>query len=345
MNAATSETTALVVAAAERLFGDLVTPELIAAVEAGQFPDTLWQALVDGGFTALSVPAVAGGSGLDLAARLAFMRSAGRFAVPLPLLEHEAALALLAEVGLPLPEGLVALAFAAFEATPAGIAATVEAVPFARHARHLLLLHGEVQPAPFVLVTMADARVSVTPATGLAGEPRDRVELRGVSGPGGTAADPDGLLRGLALGRAAQMNGALERVLELAVSYALERSQFGRPIAKFQAIQQQLAVLAGEVAAAVRAVDAAAERGAEGLGVWGPLAKARLGDAVGPVTEIAHQVHGAMGFTHEHLLHRYTRRLWAWRDEHGSEFHWQAELGARILAGGAAGLWPFITDA
>ena len=57
-------------------------------------------------------------------------------------------------------------------------------------------------------------------------------------------------------------------------------------------------------------------------------AKARIGEAVALVAGVAHQVHAAMGFTHEHTLHRSTRRLWSWRDEFGTESEWQAWVGA-----------------
>ncbi|WP_344252620.1 acyl-CoA dehydrogenase family protein [Pseudonocardia hydrocarbonoxydans] len=72
-------------------------------------------------------------------------------------------------------------------------------------------------------------------------------------------------------------------------------------------------------------------------------AKARAGEAAGEVARIAHQVHGAIGFTREHDLRLLTTRLWAWRDEDGSDAHWQAELGATVLAAGPEALWPMVT--
>ncbi len=156
--------------------------------------------------------------------------------------------------------------------------------------------------------------------------------------------DADALMRLGALGRAAMMAGALERIAEMAMEYALIRVQFGRPIAKFQAIQQQLAALAGEVAASRRAVDqavAAAETGDGALEI--AVAKARVGESAGVSAEIAHQVHGAIGFTHEHNLHHFTRRLWSWRDEFGPEVYWQTMIGHRVVAAGGDGLWPLLS--
>ena len=148
----------------------------------------------------------------------------------------------------------------------------------------------------------------------------------------------------MALGRAALMAGALEGVLALSVQYAMERKQFGRAIAKFQAVQHQLAIMAGEVAAASRATDGAIQRlGSEAFAAGVAVAKSRAGDASGIVAEIAHQVHGAMGFTYEHQLHHLTRRLWAWRDEYGAEPVWQRRLGREVIAAGGDRVWDFIT--
>ena len=49
-----------------------------------------------------------------------------------------------------------------------------------------------------------------------------------------------------------------------------------------------------------------------------------------------------MGFTHEHQLHHYTRRLWAWRDEYGNETYWQQRLGNHLAGIGADAVWDFI---
>jgi acyl-CoA dehydrogenase len=198
--------------------------------------------------------------------------------------------------------------------------------------------------------------VTVKADHNLAGEPRDTLSFDGVAlpaamvRPAGRGVDRVSLFRRGALTRAVQMAGALERVLDLAVRYANERVQFGRPIGKFQAIQQNLAVAAGHVAAAGAAADAAVET----LGPTGrnasdffPIAaaKTRVGEAAGAAAAIAHQVHGAIGFTYEHQLHHATRRLWSWRDEFGAEAYWSGEIGRQVAARGADQLWPFITAA
>ena len=115
--------------------------------------------------------------------------------------------------------------------------------------------------------------------------------------------------------------------------------QFGRPIAKQQAVQHALAETAAEVEAMRASADAAVEVCAdEGFLTDAALvavatAKAQAGASAEVVARLAHQVHGAIGTTQEHPLHRVTLRLWSWRDDFGSERFWQERLGRLALAG------------
>jgi acyl-CoA dehydrogenase len=138
--------------------------------------------------------------------------------------------------------------------------------------------------------------------------------------------------------------GAAERVLRESVQYANDRVQFGRPIGKFQAIQQSLAILAGEVTAAQTATLAAcmsADRMPDPCAV--AMAKVRAGKAAGIAAGIGHQVHGAIGFTYEHSLHFATRRLWSWRSEYGAESHWAERLGIGAINRGGQNFWLDMT--
>lgn len=148
---------------------------------------------------------------------------------------------------------------------------------------------------------------------------------------------------------AAKMAGALQAALDLSVRYTRERQQFGKPLSSFQAIQQQLAVFAEEAAAANMAA-AAAFRAADLKAKEGgdpefeiACAKLRANQAARVATGIAHQVHGAMGFTAEYRLQHLTRRLWAWGSQHGNERHWADRIGARIAARGPRNFWPDLT--
>ena len=310
--------------AAERIFRDQCTKAALDAAEDGTFPAPLWQILCENGFQLMAMP----DSGAELADVFAVLRVAGRFAAPLPLAE-----ALLAnrwlggEGGGGQTDALNTVGLVAENGNSRWLG-----VPWGRAARRIVGVADDGR-------VFVGRPVSVNEAVNLAGEPRDQVEVQDVQPL--PCAEPAPAL--VALARVAQSAGALERVLELGIGYAQEREQFGRPIARFQAIQHMLAMAAAEVAAAGRASDAAvAAIGSERFVLEVAAAKSRVGEAVGLVAEAVHQVHGAMGFTYEHQLHHFTRRLWAWRDECGSEAHWQALLGHRLCALGADQVWDFL---
>ena len=153
--------------------------------------------------------------------------------------------------------------------------------------------------------------------------------------------DADRLFHAMALARACQIAGAISACLEMTAYYARERQQFGKPLASFQAIQQQMAVLAEEAAAA-RAACASAARAADRCEASFEIAcaKLRANMAAGQAASIAHQVHGAIGFTKEYRLQKFTRRLWAWRSEYGNDRHWASRIGDRVAQRGADEFWP-----
>jgi acyl-CoA dehydrogenase len=147
-----------------------------------------------------------------------------------------------------------------------------------------------------------------------------------------------------ALMRAMQMAGAADKVLATAVEYSKQRVQFGKPISTFQAIQHMLAELASCVAATIASAEAASrdadEGGLAGGGSFSiAAAKAQCSDFAHRISAIAHQSMGAMGFTHEHILHHYTRRLWVWRRDFGSESFWGEKIGAAYAKAGPDRLW------
>ena len=324
----------LLAQSAERLFADHVTPELFRRVEAGEWPDALWHAVTVAGFERAEMPAFAAG----------VCRIAGRFAAPIPLAETIIAVSLLEGAGLDVPAGALTIA-PADVAGPIAIAAngtlsgTARRVPWARHAAHIAVICDSSDGATLALVETT--RAHITPGQNIAGEPRDDVRFDATPAVHTVAGiSPAALYEQAALLRAAQIAGALEKILAMTVQYAGERRQFGRPIAKFQAVQHHLAVLAGHVAAACAAVEAAVAA-PDFLAV--AAAKAAASEAAGEAAAIAHQLHGAIGFTAEHTLHRYTKALWAWREECGNEGEWNSRLGAQVAARGGAALWLDIT--
>ena len=148
----------------------------------------------------------------------------------------------------------------------------------------------------------------------------------------------------MAFARSCQIAGALDAALALSVGYVNERQQFGRPLGKFQAVQQNLASFACEAAAANCAAMGAAQaldRGEAHFEI--AAAKLRANRAVEIGTTVAHQVHGAIGFTQEYGLHPLTRRLWQWRSEFGNDAYWSRELGSKVVAAGAEAFWPDLT--
>lgn len=179
----------------------------------------------------------------------------------------------------------------------------------------------------------------------LAGEPRDTLRYATPTRTSDISVNAIDVLALAALLRAAQMTGAMEATLELALDHAKTRQQFGRAIGNFQAVQQLMALHAQHVAAATAAVDLAVDRWGTPSAVFhAAIAKSRAGEAAGAAAECAHQVIAAMGFAMEHPLQRVTRRLWSWRDDYGNETYWNERIGARILAAGADGAWLALID-
>jgi hypothetical protein len=132
---------------------------------------------------------------------------------------------------------------------------------------------------------------------------------------------------------AGQMAAAMEAVQAMTVEYARMRKQFGREIGRFQAVQHQIAVMAeGTMAGRMAAQAAFIGLPSEVSEYRAAVAKLRCGVAAERVCAIAHAVHGAIGVSAEHSLHRHTRRLRAWRLAHGGEGWWAQRLGDWALS-------------
>ncbi len=148
-----------------------------------------------------------------------------------------------------------------------------------------------------------------------------------------------------ALATIALVSGALDRCADLAIDHANTRVQFGKPLGKQQAVQQSLSLLAEESAAVAVAVQASARAREKGDAQFEiACAKLRTNRAIGTVTAIAHQVHGAIGFTADHPLHRYTRALYQWRSAFGNDSYWAEIIGGIAAEWGGQGLWKNITE-
>jgi len=335
----------LILETTNRILIDLCTAEVINNSEAGSFARELWQTLSETGLTLAGFPESSGGSGGKIQDSLMVIREAAKYGAPLPLAETFIAAHLLQSVGEPAGDAPLTIAVGDFQIDSQSLlTGRADNVAFARWCKDVVFTASK-NSRP-VLCRVPTDQFEVSQASNMAGEPRDGIsanftimeqQIFEMS----TDLSSELQLLG-AMTRSVMMAGALESALELSVEYALQRNQFGRPIARFQAVQQQLAIFAGEVAASIRAADALVESAGRLDEMEVAVAKSRIGDAVGISTDIAHQVHGAMGYTIEHTLNHRTRRLWCWRDEYGNERYWQQVLGKQITAVSADELWPMI---
>lgn len=131
----------------------------------------------------------------------------------------------------------------------------------------------------------------------------------------------------------ALMSGAMAEIQAMTIEYATTRRQFGREIGRFQAVQQQLAIMAEEVGAARMAAQLAFSGLPEDVSeTRAGIAKYRCSQAARQVTSIAHAVHGAMGISGECQLHYFTRKLRMWCFLHGGESWWAERLGEAVFA-------------
>ena len=347
--------TSLVAETCERVFRDCAEPQAIALEpEGGEWRRALWNALEETGLATAWVPEEAGGAGASVREGFEALHAAGRFAAAAPLADTLVAGIVLARAGLDVPAGkLSAAPVSARDSitlkSDGTLSGQAEKVPFAREAAYVAVLARDGDGYRAALVERA--RCGLVEGNSVAGDPLDRLDFDAVAplavGDRPVALDVARMFG--AASRAALIAGALQAILDLSVEYSRERVAFERPIAKFQAVQQELARLAGEVAAANAAANAAAwalehhDSGSDAVLIEVASAKVRAGEAAHAGALIAHQVHGALGYSREHVLHRFTHRLWAWRDEYGDESEWALRLGEHFARLGADGMWPALT--
>jgi len=344
-----TDTRNMIAETAERLFADHLDTATRVAAEAGTWPEALWQEIANNGLDRVLEPEEAGGFGGDWGDAFVILRAAGKHAAPVPLAETIGASWLLTQAGLDAPQGIVTFAESGTIAIlPDGenwcASGALERVPWGNVA--IVTLFDASHRGNRFMAQIGSSDVNITADRNIGRDPRDLFQCDDT--PVRARRVREDALPVFAVGalvRACQMSGAISEVLNLCVTYAGERVQFGRPIATFQAIQQQLAILAGEAAAA----DMAAQTACRALDRTGDArfeiasAKIRTGEAAGQACAIAHQVFGAIGFTEEHHLHHLTRRLWSWRAEFGTESVWAQRLGRMVVEQGADALWPGLT--
>ena len=342
----TNETSQLLYDTAEKLFSDHVTKNCIVDSEKGIWPDKLWTEVIDNGMNLVLVPEELGGVGGSWMNAGILFKAIGRYQAPIPLAENIISSYILGLAGIEQPDNsILTILNGAFFAESDLISGSSPRTPFSSYSSHGVLLFKDGSDLKIGLVELNKSNIKEN--NNMALESRGHIDLDKEPIIKSAKVDCDSnLINKLgALMRSNQMAGALEAILTQSVRYANERIQFGRPIGKFQAIQQDLAVLSTHVAASSVAADYASssmDKGNPDFAI--AVAKSRIDDAVSVGAGIAHQVHGAIGFTYEHGLHFATRRLWSWRAEYGSGSEWAKLLGEKAISNGSEKFWPSITQ-
>ena len=241
----------------------------------------------------------------------------GRAALPEPVLEHAA-------VGVP------ALREAGATVAPGDVVSVaLEESPLAPYADTADVLVVE-REGVLHAIERGDATLTARPSVD---ESRRLFEVAWSKGTV-LAADRDLAFDRGALGAAAQLVGLGERALEMAVTYAGEREQFGVKIGSFQAVQHHLADARIALEFAGPTVTWASwkvNRRDDDRSTYVSLAKARASTAASLACRAALQVHGAIGYTTEHDLHLWMKRVWALAAAWGDAGFHRARIARAIL--------------
>jgi alkylation response protein AidB-like acyl-CoA dehydrogenase len=313
------------------------TPAMLRAAwesDTGRVPE-LWERLAEFGVVGLLAPEAHGGMGLTEVDLVLLLEESERAALPEPLLETSA-------VGIPL---LVALAADPKAAALLGRAAAGKAIVAIGLESTPYISNAHV--ADSILLERADVAHLV---------PRERVQMvrqpsvdhsrrlfriscrpdettRIGSGKLVTQAFADASNRG-ALAAAAQLVGLGARLIEDTVEYAKTREQFGQPIGSFQAVKHQLVDAYLGLAFARPLLYRAAHSMAHGdpaRATHVSAAKAFASDAASRAARVALQIHGAIGYSYEHDLHLWMKRVWALARAWGDANWHRNRVGTDIL--------------
>ncbi|HTQ21755.1 acyl-CoA dehydrogenase family protein, partial [Mycobacterium sp.] len=318
--------------------------EMMGAVFAEYAEDPkLWQRLDELGLVRLTGAEEHGGSGAGWLEAAELLAAAARNGVRIPLAEHDLLACWLLEAAeLPVDAAVRTVCMLDKHGRASG-------VPWAVGADRVVVVW-RAEGGHRVADVAADG-LTITPGANLIGEPRDEVlaDLTGLQGTPVTPALVTQARLKSGMVRSIQVCAVLDRILQLSIEHVTSRVQFGRPLSKFQAIQNQISDIAAEAALARTATEAAltaaviSEWSAHNLDLLVAVARSCAGHAASVVVRNAHQVHGAIGTTREHRLHEFTRAALAWRSEFGSVQYWDDQVTDAAMHASAGGLWDLIT--
>jgi acyl-CoA dehydrogenase len=315
----------------------------VARQVLGRLGEDPWRTIVEQEWVGVAVDPDHGGQGGTLEEAAALAHAAGATAAAAPVLE--AVLAAIAAAASPgacelvprLAGGEQRAVLVPRPVAHTGLAGV--AVPWAREADVVLAVVED--GGAWQLASVPRDRLDVQPGATVAGDPSDLVTLRGGSLRDHLLEgeiDRDALLAATGVLTAARLLGAIEAVHAMTVEYAEQRKQFGVPLASFQALAHGIARQAGATELARAGLRAALPAALAGDAALPAAARVVAGDGSRDVASIAHQVHGAIGVTREHDLHRFTLRMRAWRDAYGTARRWESLLG-RVVVERPSALW------
>lgn len=345
-----SEMKDMILEVVERMFKEHVDKDLVDLVEQGNWSPKVWNLFEENGMTVVAISEENGGAGGDLEDLLHIVRLTGKYAAPIPFAETTLANYLLEFTNLQKVDELATYMLSADQAyTLEDSKLTGEAIHihWARHTKRLVTLANSAAGTHLVEVDLSQA--NITPGVNLASEPRDTVKFQHATVSQISAALSSDEIHTMTIletaFQLALMTGAIDKINDLTVQYTKEREQFGRPIHRFQLIQQHIVNLAGETAIALAAFNNVTEALlTDTHNNEVAYARIRLEEAIQTVATISHQVHAAIGTTHEHSLHQYTRRLWSWRDEGMNIAYWTDIVATQLLEHSSDSLWAYLTE-
>jgi alkylation response protein AidB-like acyl-CoA dehydrogenase len=311
---------------ADRFFAQECTPAQLRQTEKGHDPKLLWETLLSAGFADALLPENAGGAGLTLAEVWPIMFCMGRHALPLPYAHTMLGRAWLNHHDKTLPQG--SLTFAPFKVSAQSAGLTAHAVNFGLVADWVLAQQGKqvwLLPCAEATVTPSGGHGTLDADLHWSASVADRCLLGKWDSPQFESL--------MSLSAAVLIAGAADRVFEMTLAHANQREQFGKPIGRFQALQQQISEVAELVFGARMATEMACRsKDWQPTPMLSALAKSQTSQAVARVTAVAHAVHGAIGVTQEYDLQLFTRRLNEWARAGGGHAYWAQQLGQEVLS-------------